>query len=91
MDPYAYNPRAQAAQAMLGGEPQAAPQLSALEQLNAKRKRQMQEAAGKGGGLLGSIIGGVIGAPGGPAGVSAGVSIGGSLGSMGGNALGGAL
>lgn len=90
MDPYAYNPRAQAAQAMLGGEMQA-PQLSALEQLNAKRKKQMQEAAGKGGGLLGSIIGGVLGAPAGPAGVATGVSIGGSLGSMGGNALGGAL
>lgn len=91
MDPYAYNPRAQAAQAMLSGEVQAPAPLSALEQLNAKRKKQMQEAAGKGGGLIGSIIGGVLGAPGGPAGVAAGASVGGSFGSMGGNALGSAL
>ena len=91
MDPYAYNPRAQAAQAMLSGEVQAPAPLSALEQLNAKRKKQMQEAAGKGGGLLGSIIGGVLGAPAGPAGISAGMGIGGSLGGMGGNALGGLL
>lgn len=91
MDPSAFNPRAQAAQAMLGGMGQAQPQMSALEELQAKRKREAQALAGKGGGLIGSALGAFIGASSGPQGMSAGAALGGSLGSQAGDLFGGAL
>ncbi len=91
MNPYGMDPRSQAAAQMLSSGPQPMQQ-SALEELNAKRKREAQEAAGRGGGLLGTILGGVIGGSiAGPAGVGAGSAFGGSVGSQGVGMLGGLL
>lgn len=90
MEPSAFNPRAQAAQALLG-EMDTQPRLSAIEELNNKRKKEAAAALGKGGGLLGAALGAFLGAAGGPPGMSAGASLGEALGSQGGDLLGGAL
>lgn len=91
MEPSAFNPRAQAAQALLGGMEQAQPRLSALDELQKKRKQEAEAAMSKGGGLLGTALGAFLGSAAGPAGMGAGASLGESLGSQAGGMFGGAL